>query len=205
MKKKLLYGLLILGCLASLLTGCGPDEEDLGVAIEETEGQAEDGTDAEGGAGTGKSSGVAFTDFDGSDLQGNAVNKDIFGNADVTVVNVWATFCSPCIEEMPQLQEWNEEKSDNVQIIGIVADVEGPDDQEGLKLAGEICGNAGITYTNIIPDDKLNENLLNNINVVPTSFLVDKNGNIISDTVVTGANVDAYKDLVNKYLGEIGK
>ncbi len=190
MDLKVIKGLLILALSAVMLAGCALDEDEPvaaeAVAAEDAEASTEGESDFEG--------------LDTVDLEGNSVTKDIFSQADVTVVNVWGTFCGPCIGEMPELQKWNEEKADNVQIIGIVADIGGAGDSEHIDLANQIGEKAGITFTNIIPDEYLYENLLSSINVVPTTFLVDKEGNIIPDSTIQGAQVEAYKEAVSSYL-----
>lgn len=55
--------------------------------------------------------------FEVTDLEGNPVGESnsIFENTDITVVNCWGTFCTPCIDEMPELEEWTKEMPDNVQ------------------------------------------------------------------------------------------
>ncbi|MCR5420052.1 MAG: TlpA family protein disulfide reductase, partial [Lachnospiraceae bacterium] len=78
-----------------------------------------------------------------------------------------------------------------------------PQDKEHISLAGSIGDKAGVTFTNIIPDEWLYNNILNSINVVPTTFLADSEGNIIPDTTILGAQVNAYKEAVNDYLEEI--
>ena len=69
--------------------------------------------------------------FSSADLDKNKITDEIFSAADVTVVNVWGTFCPPCIREMPELAEWQKSMPKNVQIIGIVCDVNSTDDAKG--------------------------------------------------------------------------
>jgi thiol-disulfide isomerase/thioredoxin len=38
------------------------------------------------------------------------------------VINFWATWCPPCVEEMPELSEWNRKVQDKVAIVGIGID-----------------------------------------------------------------------------------
>ncbi|MCR5421919.1 MAG: TlpA family protein disulfide reductase, partial [Lachnospiraceae bacterium] len=152
MNLKILKAILIPAAAAVLITGCGSDMNET-VYTEESSVQ------------------TSFEGLDTVDIQGNSITNDFFKQADVTVVNVWGTFCGPCIGEMPELQKWNEEKPDNVQILGIVADISGPQDKEHISLAGSIGDKAGVTFTNIIPDEWLYNNILNSINVVPTTFL----------------------------------
>ena len=50
-----------------------------------------------------------FEAFTAADLEGNPVSEEIFKDYDLTMINIWATFCGPCISEMPDLGKLNEE------------------------------------------------------------------------------------------------
>ena len=69
--------------------------------------------------------GAAFLGrFTAQDLQGNGVSQSIFADYDLTMINVWATYCPPCLQEMPDLGKLSEEYKDKgVQVLGIVSDV----------------------------------------------------------------------------------
>ena len=148
--------------------------------------------------------------FESEDLDGNPVSDAIFADADVTVVNVWATFCGPCIEEMPELGAWADELPGNVQIIGIVIDTPpagttGGDaielwggSADNIDLAREICGEAGVKYTNILASDSVSQTF-EIVEAVPTTFIVDSSGNLVCKAFV-GADVEGYKDAVEEYL-----
>lgn len=138
--------------------------------------------------------------FSSTDLDGNKITDAIFSEADVTVVNVWGTFCPPCIREMPELAAWQKAMPKNVQIIGIVCDVTSADNAKGISSAKTILKKAGATFTNVIASESLAQ-LLDGIQFVPTTFLVDKNGNIIGDMIV-GAQVAKYKKAVEDYLAK---
>lgn len=135
--------------------------------------------------------------FTGTDVYGNAVPADIIAQKDVTVINVWATFCSPCIQEMPGLEKWHAELPDNVQIIGIVSDVwEGQD----ASAAKAILEQNSVHFTNLTANDSMST-LLGMCAYVPTTFLVDKNGQLIGEPII-GADVQGYINAVNAYLNQ---
>lgn len=140
--------------------------------------------------------------FETTDLNGNKVTNDIFKNSKLTMVNVWGTYCPPCIEEMPYIQEIYEEmKKENVNIIGIVGDVDNKDKTETAKT---IVEKTGVKYVNIIPDDNLRNTLLKDqIKVFPTTFFVDGNGNIVGNVIMGERSKDNYKELINNTLKNI--
>lgn len=135
--------------------------------------------------------------FSTTDLYGNPVSSDIFSQADLTIINVWGTFCGPCIGEMPALAAWDKQLPDNVQIIGVLCDVEvGGDTSAALS----IVNGSGVTYMNLLYNNSLIP-LLNQSQYVPTTYFVDRNGNMVCEPIV-GADVEGYKAVVNDYLNK---
>lgn len=137
--------------------------------------------------------------FSAKDLAGNTITESIFGEKDLTVVNVWGTFCNPCVEEMPELGEWAKEMPENVQMVGLIIDINGDEDTEHRDLAVMIAERAGAEFTQIIANADFDE-LLRWVTGVPTTFFVDKEGNIVGEPIV-GANVKGYKEFVEDYIG----
>jgi thiol-disulfide isomerase/thioredoxin len=137
-------------------------------------------------------------EFHSIDLEGNEVDNSIFEDATVTVINVWGTFCPPCIDEMPDLAEWAEELPANVQMIGIVMDVESADAEE-FEEAKRIVAESGVPYTNIIAGDQFVDGFFDQIVGVPTTFFVDSEGKCVAEPVL-GADVEAYKKTVEGLL-----
>lgn len=128
-------------------------------------------------------------DFSAQDFDGNAVSKDIFADYDLTMVNLWTTTCSYCIEEMPILNELRKEFQDDgvsFNIISVCMDVGNTDEinEESLKKAKEILKTAGVEYPTLIPDSVLLEGRLNGIQAFPESFFVDSEGNVVSEPYV---------------------
>ena len=72
--------------------------------------------------------------FSTTDINGAPVDSSIFSEKKLTVVNVWGTFCGPCIEEMPELADWAREMGDDIQLIGIVGDINGENDTQHIEL-----------------------------------------------------------------------
>ncbi len=141
---------------------------------------------------------AAFPAFSATDLDGNTVTESIFTEKDLTVLNIWGTFCGPCIGEMPELGGWAAEMPDNVQIVGLIIDINGEEDTEHRDLAVEITEKAGAGFTNLIANMDFAP-VLKDVVGVPTTLFIDGEGNIVGDPIV-GANVDGYKTFVEDYL-----
>lgn len=138
-----------------------------------------------------------FPEFKTTDINGNEVTEKIFADKDITMVNVWGTFCGPCINEMPELQKIYESLPENANLIGIVADVpEGMKD--GVDNAKYIEGQTGVKYTNLTLSDSLAP-FAQRFYAVPSTIFVDRDGNIIGDPVM-GADIDAYVKNLQKVL-----
>lgn len=136
-------------------------------------------------------------EFSAIDLQGNTVTEEIFSQVDLTVVNFWATYCGPCINELPELGEWSESMADNVQIIGIIVDV-GSEESDEYTLAQQIVEQTGAGYLHLAAAEEFDD-IISELIGVPTTFFVDKNGDIVGEPIV-GADVDGYKKFVEEYF-----
>lgn len=128
---------------------------------------------------TDRPSGV-MSDFTTQDLDGNTVTaQDAFSGYRLTMVNVWATYCGPCIREMPDLGELSDEFADrSVRIVGLVSDATGYGgviDEDAMQAARDIVQETGADYLHLIPSPSL-EHLLAQITAVPTTFFVDEYG-----------------------------
>ena len=140
-----------------------------------------------------------FSEFVTYDIDGNEVTESIFANKDLTVVNIWGTFCGPCINEMPELGAWEKELPDNVQIVGLIVDISSMDDETQIAAAKQITEKADVGFVNLIGGNGAFDELMASIVGVPTTIFVDKSGNIVGEIIV-GADVDRYKSFVNKYV-----
>jgi thiol-disulfide isomerase/thioredoxin len=136
-------------------------------------------------------------EFTTKTLEGSEIDSSILKNSKITMVNVWGTFCQPCIDEMPDLQSLYEEvKGDGINLIGIISDTPDKDNEE---LAKRIVSAKGVKYINIIPDETIINNILNNISAVPTTLFVDEEGNIIGDLLVGVRTKEEYKaEIMNR-------
>ena len=133
--------------------------------------------------------------FSTHDLDGNAVTEDIFSESEYTMINIWGTFCGPCINEMPELQEIYEDLPDNIQMIGVICDVY-DGDSYGVSDAIDIVDYTGVKYTNLKSCSAL-DNYFRNLQYVPTTVFVDSHGYVVCE-VIEGADIDAYKRIINQ-------
>lgn len=140
---------------------------------------------------------VNMPEFSTTDMDGNKVTNDTFADYDLTVVNFWATYCNPCIDELPELAEWKKELPNNVNLIGLLVDV----DEKGsdqYKLAEKIIKETGADYQHLIATEEFDD-MISNLVGIPTTFFVDSTGKIIGEPFA-GADVNAYKQTVEDYL-----
>ena len=137
-------------------------------------------------------------EFETTDLDGNPVkSEDLFAGHPVTAINLWATWCGPCKEELPELETLNVELEENdCQIIGIVTDAT---KDRKIEKAKEILKNAGTDYVNLVPFEALSEMLPQNC--WPTTYFVDENGILVGEPV-DSADPDMYRETIAELLGE---
>ena len=131
-----------------------------------------------------------------SDLEGNDVNiSDVYAGHKVTMINVWATWCEPCVDELPRLEKLSKEfEAKDCQIIGICMDAFKGNDNSGAK---EILEQAGVTYLNLTAPD--NGTDIFAMQYFPTSFFVDSNGKVLTKPY-DGAPPAAYMHLYSNEL-----
>lgn len=135
--------------------------------------------------------------FEGTDMAGNAVSSDILSQSELTMINVWATYCGPCLREMPGLGELAAEyDAKQFQLIGIVSDVLEGEDQ---SYAETLVQRTGANYTHLLLNESIYYALLTDVTAVPTTFFVDKNGTVL-DTVVGAMEKSAWEEKINGLL-----
>ena len=119
----------------------------------------------------------------------------VFADYRLTMVNIWATFCSPCIEEMPELQELYGQLPEGVNMITICVDGESE-----TELAQEIYDSIDGTFAVVLADKDLLKGFLTRISGVPTTVFVDSQGRVIGDFQLGAPGVSGKGTLAGKYL-----
>ena len=127
-----------------------------------------------------------FPAFEGKDLDGNPVKSDeLFSANAVTVVNFWFTTCSPCVGELGDLDALNKELADKGgALIGVNAfTLDG--DETAIADAKDVLAKKGATYQNVYFDSSSAAGAFtSNIFAFPTTYVVDRNGNIVGEPIV---------------------
>lgn len=145
--------------------------------------------------------------FTSEDLEGNAVDQTIFEGHDLTMVNIWATFCGPCLDEMPDLGELNTQYADqNFQIVGIVVDVLNQDltyNEEQVALAKEVVEKTGASYTHLLPSTDLLMNKLIYVTGVPETVFVDSEGNQVGESYLGARSKEEWSEIIEELLAEV--
>lgn len=155
--------------------GCGnkPSDGDMSVP-------AENGKPIE------KSDLTKFPAFDGKDLAGNEVKSStLFGENTVTVVNFWFTTCSPCVGELAELEALNKQLAEKGGAVVGINSFTLDGDKTAIAEAKDILAKKGVSYKNIWFDSKSEAGkLASGLYSYPTTYVVDKNGNIVGEPIV---------------------
>ena len=127
-----------------------------------------------------------FPAFEGKDLDGNTVKSDeLFSGNAVTVVNFWFTTCNPCVGELAELDALNKELVEKGgSLIGVnTFTLDG--DEAAISEAKDVLAKKGATYQNVYFDsDGEAGKFTTNIFAYPTTYVVDRNGNIVGEPIV---------------------
>ena len=127
-----------------------------------------------------------FPTFEGKDLDGNTVKSDeLFSANAVTVVNFWFTTCNPCVGELSDLDALNKELAEKGgSLIGVnTFTLDG--DEAAISEAKDVLAKKGATYQNVyFNSDGEAGKFTTNIFAYPTTYVVDRNGNIVGDPIV---------------------
>ena len=127
-----------------------------------------------------------FPTFEGKDLDGNTVKSDeLFSANAVTVVNFWFTTCNPCVGELAELDALNKELAEKGgSLIGVnTFTLDG--DEAAISEAKDVLAKKGATYQNVyFNSDGEAGKFTTNIFAYPTTYVVDRNGNIVGEPIV---------------------
>lgn len=198
--RKMFFVFLMLSLV--LLGGCAGDSSELPAGdTPETETAVvspdQDGASSESAPSDQEETAPIFITFKGIDLDGNTVSQEIFSQSKLTMVNVWATYCNPCLSEMPGLGELAAEYDPaEFQLIGIVSDVMEGEDQ---SLVESLVQETGANYLHLLANDSIGQAILSSVSAVPTTFFFDGEGAYLGG-VVGSAEKSAWEELIHELL-----
>jgi peroxiredoxin len=109
-------------------------------------------------------------DFSRQDLNRGTVSLAAL-RGKVVLLNFWATWCEPCLNEVPRFAEWQEKYgSGGLQIVGVSMD----DDEPPVAA---FYREHKLNYPVVMGDEKLGE-LYGGVLGLPVTFLIDRRGKI---------------------------
>ena len=145
-----------------------------------------------------------FPAFEGKDLDGNTVKSDeLFSANAVTVVNFWFTTCNPCVGELSELDALNKELAKKGgALIGVnTFTLDG--DEAAISEAKDVLAKKGATYQNVyFASDGEAGKFTTNIFAYPTTYVVDRNGNIVGDPIVGAITEKKQAETLQKLIDQ---
>ena len=145
-----------------------------------------------------------FPAFEGKDLDGNPVKSDeLFSTNAVTVVNFWFTTCNPCVGELSELDALNKELAKKGgALIGVnTFTLDG--DETAISEAKDVLAKKGVTYQNVyFASDGEAGKFTTNIFAYPTTYVVDRNGNIVGEPIVGAITEKKQAETLQKLIDQ---
>lgn len=147
---------------------------------------------------------MKFPSFEGKDLDGNeAKSSTLFAGNTVTVVNFWFTTCSPCVGELSDLEALNKSLSEKGgEVVGINSfTLDG--DKTAISEAKDVLTKKGASYKNIWFDSNSEAGkFTSGLYSYPTTYVVDKNGNIVGDPITGAITGKKQLEKLNKLIDQ---
>ncbi len=145
--------------------------------------------------------------FTTQDIYGETVTQEIFQDYDLTLVNLFATWCSPCVAEMPELAQLQKNMADQgVNVVAVVldaVDASGELDLKALALAQQLAAKSEAEFSFLVPDTTYFNGRLYGVQAVPESFFVDYEGKIVGETYVGARSLDEWTAIVELELASL--
>ena len=134
-------------------------------------------------------------EFTAKDLDGNEISSaDLFGKNEVTMLNLWATWCGPCIGELEELQKLHTSLQEKgCGLVGMLVW------DEDLDSARALIAENGLTYPMVWAPENLEDFIT--LEGVPTSLFIGKDGTVLASPVV-GADPERYSEVLAALLNK---
>ncbi len=129
-------------------------------------------------------------------------SAEIFEDFDLTILNIWGTYCGPCIREMPELAEFAGGLPERVQFMTLCIDASGQEGQVAAFLTKQ--GFEDPSRSIVAFDGDLVE-MLGQVMYIPTTITIDSKGKILSPCIIGSPTdiQDAYTVMANEALEEL--
>lgn len=145
------------------------------------------------------------------DFEGNEVTADIFKENDLTLINTWATWCGPCVGEIPELQEVSDElkkEGTKVAVKGLVIEdgtngIQAGLSEEERKNVQEILDATKATYQQLLVSEGLAASALGRQTGFPTTYFVDSNGELVGAPITGSEDKAGWQKIIEKRLEEV--
>ncbi len=146
-------------------------------------------------------------DLDTIDIYGEKADASLLADCELIMVNVWATYCGPCVNELAELGRLAEDwEPKGVRIVGLVSDAVDsrlePDESQ-LAAARDIAEQTGAAYPHLVPDLRLAMKVLAGIQYVPTTFFVTPDGALTGNVWVGARSYDGWNTVIEDTLKEL--
>lgn len=200
MMKKITLWVCIL-CLLTVLAGCGTP------APAESPAEAS-GEPEESAPSSGEEAAAEPVTFSATTLYGVEMDESVFADASLTMVNVWATWCGPCVSELPELEKVSAAAQESgAQLLGVAFDVYDAQAEDGvsagaLEDAQQIVLRTGVTYPSIIPNAEMANGFLSDLMAFPTTFFFDSEGRPVGEPVLGARTAEEWIELLQERLAE---
>ena len=148
---------------------------------------------------------IPLGSFEAQTLMGETVTDDIFAQADLIIVNVWATYCGSCKLQLPDLGKLDRDLEE-VQVLGIMTDVidqTGAPDPAQIELALEILEQAGCTYPNLVLNYSLAMLGFASLSAVPATLFVDSQGNLVGQGFFGALDEAGWQTVIAERLAQV--
>lgn len=186
MKMKKITAALFTAIICVSLVACGNKKEDTSnnsLPSKETSSSVSSDIDVNNLATEEPEQEPFYVNFETTDLNGGSVSSEEFGDYELTIVNIWGTWCPPCVAELPELQKVSEAYADkNVRVIGMLQDGVKNNlekDEKIIENAKTLLEEAGANYTVALPDITFYSDVLVQIQAFPTTLFIGSEGELL--------------------------
>lgn len=188
--KKLSLMLVALIAAGVLLTGCSLVPAPAEATPETTAGEATTAPEA-------TASDDGALEFSLTTLTDETLDQSVFTDNKLVMVNYWATWCGPCVAEIPDLIKISKDYADKgFVIVGVLT---GDDDIDGAK---QFIADQGLSYPVVLPEEFFADHA-EGIYAIPTTMFFDSTGKQIGETVVGSKSYDDWAGLIDLLLTQV--